>query len=46
MRDGRIARVDEAFELGQQLASLRSGWLEAQRTDVGAERKLALWPPP
>ena len=33
---------DDAFELGQQLlASLRAGWLEALRTEVGVERKLA-----
>jgi cytosine/adenosine deaminase-related metal-dependent hydrolase len=38
-----VGRFDEAFELGQQLlASLREGWLEALRTDVGVERKLAL----
>ena len=41
-----VGRFDEAFELGQQLlASLRGGWLEALRTDVGVERKLALQPP-
>jgi 5-methylthioadenosine/S-adenosylhomocysteine deaminase len=38
-----VGRFDEAFELGQELlASLRGGWLEALRTDVGVERKLAL----
>jgi 5-methylthioadenosine/S-adenosylhomocysteine deaminase len=38
-----VNRFDEAFELGQQLlASLREGWLEALRTDVGVERKLGL----
>ena len=38
-----VNRFDEAFELGQQLlASLRGGWLEALRTDVGVERKLNL----
>ena len=38
-----VGRFDEAFELGQQLlASLRAGWLEALRTEVGAERKLPL----
>jgi 5-methylthioadenosine/S-adenosylhomocysteine deaminase len=38
-----VSRFDEAFEVGQQLlASLRSGWLEALRSDVGVERKLAL----
>ena len=38
-----VNRFDEAFELGQQLlASLRSGWLEALRTDAGVERKLTL----
>ena len=36
-------RFDEAFELGKQLLEpLRAGWLEALRTDVGVERKLAL----
>jgi len=36
-----VNRFDEAFELGQQLLeSLRAGWLEALRTDVGVERKL------
>jgi hypothetical protein len=38
-----VARHDEAFGVGQELlASVRAGWLEAMRTDVGAERKL--WP--
>jgi 5-methylthioadenosine/S-adenosylhomocysteine deaminase len=38
-----VGRFDEAFELGRQLlASLRGGWLEALRTDVGVERKLPL----
>ena len=38
-----VGRFDEAFELGRQLlAPLRAGWLEALRTDVGVERKLAL----
>ena len=44
-RTGRevVGRFDEAFELGRELlASLRGGWLEALRTDVGVERKLAL----
>ncbi len=37
-----VGRFDEAFEVGKQLlAGLRSGWLEALRTDVGVERKLA-----
>jgi cytosine/adenosine deaminase-related metal-dependent hydrolase len=36
-----VARHDEGFEIGQQLlASVRAGWLEAMRTDVGVERKL------
>jgi 5-methylthioadenosine/S-adenosylhomocysteine deaminase len=40
-----VGRFDEAFELGRQLlAPLRSGWLEALRTDVGVERKLPLAP--
>ncbi len=40
-----VGRFDEAFELGRQLlAPLRGGWLEALRTDVGVERKLALEP--
>ncbi len=38
-----VGRFDEAFQLGQQLlAPLRGGWLEALRTNVGVERKLAL----
>jgi 5-methylthioadenosine/S-adenosylhomocysteine deaminase len=38
-----VGRFDEAFELGQELlASLRAGWLDALRTDVGVERKLSL----
>jgi 5-methylthioadenosine/S-adenosylhomocysteine deaminase len=38
-----VARHDEAFTVGQELlASVRAGWLEAMRTDVGVERKL--WP--
>jgi cytosine/adenosine deaminase-related metal-dependent hydrolase len=38
-----VGRFDEAFELGRQLLdSLRAGWLEALRTDVGVERKLPL----
>ena len=37
-----LGRFDEAFELGKQLLEpLRAGWLEALRTDVGVERKLA-----
>jgi len=37
-----VSRHDDAFEIGQQLlASVRSGWLEAMRADVGVERKLA-----
>jgi cytosine/adenosine deaminase-related metal-dependent hydrolase len=36
-----VARHDEGFAIGQELlASVRAGWLEAMRTDVGAERKL------
>jgi 5-methylthioadenosine/S-adenosylhomocysteine deaminase len=36
-----VARHDEGFRLGQELlASVRAGWLEAMRTDVGFERKL------
>jgi cytosine/adenosine deaminase-related metal-dependent hydrolase len=36
-----VARHDEGFAIGQELlASLRAGWLEAMRTDVGVERKL------
>ena len=38
-----VDRFDEAFDIGKQLlASLHGGWLEALRTDVGVERKLAL----
>ncbi len=37
-----VARHDESFEVGRQLlASVRAGWLEAMRADVGVERKLA-----
>jgi len=37
-----VARHDEAFDVGKQLlASVRAGWLEAMRADVGVERKLA-----
>jgi cytosine/adenosine deaminase-related metal-dependent hydrolase len=37
-----VARHDEAFGIGKELlASVRAGWLEAMRTDVGVERKLA-----
>jgi cytosine/adenosine deaminase-related metal-dependent hydrolase len=37
-----VNRFDDAFEIGQQLlGSLHGGWLEALRTDVGVERKLA-----
>ncbi len=37
-----VARHDEGFRIGQELlASVRAGWLEAMRTDVGVERKLA-----
>jgi 5-methylthioadenosine/S-adenosylhomocysteine deaminase len=36
-----VARHDEGFRIGQELlASVRAGWLEAMRTDVGTERKL------
>ena len=39
-----VARHDEAFAVGRALlASVRAGWLEAMRTDVGVERKL-VWP--
>ncbi len=39
---GIVARHDDAFELGRELlAGVRAGWLEAMRTDVGVERKLA-----
>jgi hypothetical protein len=38
-----VARNDAGFEVGRKLlAALRAGWLDAFRTDVGAERKLAL----
>jgi hypothetical protein len=38
-----VARHDEAFEVGRRLlASVREGWLEAMRADVGVERKAAL----
>jgi 5-methylthioadenosine/S-adenosylhomocysteine deaminase len=38
-----VSRHDEAFAVGQELlASVRAGWLEAMREDVGVERKL--WP--
>jgi 5-methylthioadenosine/S-adenosylhomocysteine deaminase len=37
-----VARHDEGFRVGQELlVALRAGWLEAMRTDVGVERKLA-----
>jgi len=37
-----VARHDEGFEVGRRLlASVRAGWLEAMRTDVGVRRKLA-----
>ena len=36
-----LTRHDEAFELGEALlASLRNGWLEALRTDVGIGAEL------
>src|SRR5581483_7407191 len=36
-----VARHDEGFRIGQELlASVRAGWLEAMRTDVGVRRKL------
>jgi len=36
-----VARHDEGFAVGRELLeSLRAGWLEAMRTDVGVERKL------
>jgi 5-methylthioadenosine/S-adenosylhomocysteine deaminase len=36
-----VARHDEGFRVGQELlASVRAGWLEAMRTDVGVQRKL------
>lgn len=38
-----LSRHDDAFAVGRELlASVRAGWLEAMRTDVGVERKLAL----
>jgi cytosine/adenosine deaminase-related metal-dependent hydrolase len=38
-----VARHDEAFDVGRRLlASVREGWLEAMRADVGVERKAAL----
>jgi cytosine/adenosine deaminase-related metal-dependent hydrolase len=38
-----VARHDDAFEVGRQLlASVREGWLEAMRADVGVERKAVL----
>lgn len=38
-----LTRHDEAFELGEALlASLRNGWLEALRTDVGINRSAPL----
>jgi 5-methylthioadenosine/S-adenosylhomocysteine deaminase len=38
-----LARHGEAFKVGEALlASLRGGWLDAMRTDVGVERKLHL----
>jgi len=37
-----VARHDEGFRIGRELlASVRAGWLEAMRTDVGVRRKLA-----
>jgi 5-methylthioadenosine/S-adenosylhomocysteine deaminase len=37
-----VGRHDEGFAIGRELlASVRAGWLEAMRTDVGVERKLA-----
>jgi len=37
-----VARHDEGFAVGQRLlASVRAGWLEAMRADVGVRRKLA-----
>jgi len=37
-----VGRHDEGFRIGQELlASVRAGWLEAMRTDVGVARKLA-----
>jgi hypothetical protein len=38
-----LDRHHEAFELGDQLlASVRAGWLEALRTDVGINRSIPL----
>jgi cytosine/adenosine deaminase-related metal-dependent hydrolase len=38
-----LSRHDEAFGIGAQiLASLRGGWLEALRSDVGVERSVPL----
>jgi cytosine/adenosine deaminase-related metal-dependent hydrolase len=38
-----VTRHDEAFDVGRRLlASVREGWLEAMRADVGVERKAAL----
>jgi cytosine/adenosine deaminase-related metal-dependent hydrolase len=38
-----LTRHDEAFELGDALlASLRTGWLEALRSDVGVDRSVPL----
>ena len=38
-----LARHDEAFAIGEQLlASVRAGWLEARRSDVGVRRLLPL----
>jgi 5-methylthioadenosine/S-adenosylhomocysteine deaminase len=38
-----LTRHDEAFELGEALlVSLRNGWLEALRTDVGVDRSVQL----
>ena len=37
-----VARHDEGFRIGQELlVSVRAGWLEAMKTDVGVQRKLA-----
>lgn len=36
-----VGRHDEGFRIGRELlASVRAGWLEAMRADVGVERKL------
>jgi cytosine/adenosine deaminase-related metal-dependent hydrolase len=38
-----LERHDEAFELGKELlASVRAGWLEALKTDVGSNRSVPL----